>query len=499
MTIVYTTCTLPTRRLLVTCPRSGERLGEERRPSFLMERLALLFPKAAWVREEELGSSFRRCAPAPALELAGRDPLAAAALERLPEYAPQVERLRRAADVRRGELSRPAVEGLYGKRLPMSATRMDACRSCHFSYFLRFGLKAKARQAAGFHAPEYGTFVHAVLEHVLGAIARGDEREVKALTHEAVEDYVARELGGMKSESHRFRYLFSRLRRTVALVVENAVEELKVSSFRPVAFELGFGPGKQLPPVEVHRDGLTVSVTGFVDRVDGWEHDGKLYLRVVDYKTGKKSFDSTDTPNGPSPQMLLYLFALEHQGLFDRPVEPAGVLYVHAREVLIAGARGITEEACRKAAREALRREGLILDDEKVLRAMEDWGEGTPQFLPLKIDKAGALKSDFLVKAEQMGRLSRKVMDTLEQIAGELAAGNIDADPYWRSPEVNACRYCEYGDACHFEECFGDKKVWQRPVKAKQFWEQLEAEEEGGDPSPAALRHLPGEGAPKGS
>ena len=31
----------------------------------------------------------------------------------------------------------------------------------------RYGLKARARQAAGFQAPEYGTFVHYVLEHVL--------------------------------------------------------------------------------------------------------------------------------------------------------------------------------------------------------------------------------------------------------------------------------------------------------------------------------------------
>ncbi|MGM9607555.1 MAG: PD-(D/E)XK nuclease family protein [Oscillospiraceae bacterium] len=474
MTIVYTTCAVPSERLLVTWPRSGEKSGEERRPSFLVERLALLYPKMERVEEGSLNGSFRLSAPGPALELAGRDELAAAALERLEDHAGRVERIKRAADVRRGALSRPAVEGLYGQRLPMSATRMDACKSCHFSYFLRFGLKAKARQAAGFHAPEYGTFVHYVLEHVLGAVSQGDNRDVKVLTDEAVTNYVTGELGGMAGETPRFRYLFERLKRTVAFVVENAVEELRVSQFRPIAFELGFGPGKDLPPVEVQKDGLTVSVTGFVDRVDGWEHNGKLYLRVVDYKTGRKSFDFTDIQNGLSLQMLLYLFALERQGLMGKEVESAGVLYVHAKDVLIAGSRSITEETCREKAREALRREGLVLDDEEVLRAMEDWGQGSPKFLPLKVDKSGTLKSDYLVKAEQMGKLSRKVMETLEDITAELAAGNIDADPYWRSPDANACRYCEYAEACHFEECFGDKKVWQKPVKAKEFWEKLD-------------------------
>jgi ATP-dependent helicase/nuclease subunit B len=474
MTIVYTICAVPSERLLVTWPRAGDRAGEDRRPSFLVERLALLYPQAPRQEEGGVAPAFRLCAPGPALEIAGREPLAAAALERLEAYAGQVRRVNQAAALRRGSLSRGAVEGLYGSRLPMSATRMDACKSCHFSYFLRFGLKAKARQAAGFHAPEYGTFVHYVLEHVLDAVDRGDTEEVQTLTDRAVARYVAEELGGLEGETPRFRYLFQRLQKTVAFVVENAVEELRRSQFRPLAFELGFGPGKDLPPVEVQKDGLTVSVTGFVDRVDGWEHNGKLYLRVVDYKTGRKSFDFTDIQNGLSLQMLLYLFALERQGLTDRPVESAGVLYVHARDVLISGARGITREDCEKTARAALRREGLLLDDPEVLRAMEDWGSGQPQFLPLRVDKTGALKSDYLVKTEQMGKLSRKVMETLKDIAAELAAGKIDADPYWRSPEVNACRFCDYAEACHFEECFGDQKVWQKPVKPKEFWENLD-------------------------
>ncbi len=478
MTIVYTTCAVPSQRLLVTWPRGDDRPGEERRPSFMVERLALLYPKGTRVDEGDLKDSFRRYAPGSALELAGQDALAAAALKRMEGTQGRVERMEQAALVRRGALSRGAAEELYGTKVAMSATRMDAIRSCHFSYFLRFGLKAKARQAAGFRAPEYGTFVHFVLEHVLGALEQGDARDVKTLTDEAVAAYVSEKLGGMSRETPRFRYLFERLQDTVYFVVENAVEELQVSRFRPLAFELAFGRGKDLPPIEVTKDGVTVSVTGFVDRVDGWEHNGRLYLRVVDYKTGRKSFDFTDIQNGMSLQMLLYLFALERQGLMEKPVESAGVLYVHAKDVLISGKRGLTEEECCKTANEALRRDGLVLDDEEVLRAMEDWGEGSPKFLPVKTDRSGALKSDYLVKTEQMGRLSRKVMDTLEKIASELACGNINADPYWRSPDANACRWCEYAQACHFEECFGDRKVWQRPVKVQQFWDDLEQEQE---------------------
>ena len=43
--------------------------------------------------------------------------------------------------------------------------------------------------------------------------------------------------------------------------------------------------------MELTVDGVTLSVSGVVDRVDAWEKDGRLYLRVVDYKTGRKSLD----------------------------------------------------------------------------------------------------------------------------------------------------------------------------------------------------------------
>ena len=158
MTIVYETCALPQRRFYVSWAAAGPD-GEERRPSFLQSKLNFLFPQARRVEEGRLDGSFRLAAPRPALELAGRFPQAGAALRALPEYAPLVERMERAARMERGRLTRPAVDALYGRRVPMSASRMDKYKSCHFSYFMQYGLKAEPRRAAGFQAPEYGTFV----------------------------------------------------------------------------------------------------------------------------------------------------------------------------------------------------------------------------------------------------------------------------------------------------------------------------------------------------
>ena len=215
--------------------------------------------------------------------------------------------------------------------------------------------------------------------------------------------------------------------------------------------------------------------------MDGWVHDGRLYLRVVDYKTGRKSFDLTEVWNGLGLQMLLYLFTLEEKGenLYGLPVEGAGVLYLPARDAVVRGSRAMSDEAWRKALDKELRRSGLVLNDRTVLDAMEPAGEGGYRFLPLRVSKStGAISGEALATAEQLGKLGRHIQTVLEEICRELARGDISADPFWRGPEKNACRYCDYAAACHFEEGRGgDCRRWLPSVGAQEFWENVEQEE----------------------
>lgn len=498
MTTIYQICARPSQKLVVTWPVQGPG-GEDRRPSFLVGRLGLLFSDLKPVLEEDLKGSFRLEAPLPALEQAGRDKTARKALEGIPGLGDQVARLDRAAAWERGKLSRQAVDRLYGRRVAMSASRMDKYKSCHFSYFMRYGLEAEPRKPAGFTAPEYGTFVHYVLEHVLrdGMFAQtaipgmedadARKKRLRRLTKQAVDRYVAQELGGLEGQSPRFQYLFRRLLRSVQAVVDNVAEELLGSKFKPISFELGFGKEGggdkeiSLPPVELTYSGVTISVTGFVDRVDGWIDDGRLHLRVVDYKTGRKSFDLTEVWNGLGLQMLLYLFTLEEKGqaLYGLPVEGDGVLYLPAREAVIRGSRTMSDEELRKKVDKELTRSGLVVNDRRVLDAMEARGENGYRFLPLRVSRStGQISGEALASAEQLGKLGKHVQRVLEDICEELAGGSIAADPFWRGPEKNACRFCDYAAACHFEPGHsGDCKRWLPHVSAEEFWEQIKKEE----------------------
>ena len=480
---IYGALVKPSQRLYVSyC--AFDSAGTALRPAFVVGRLRALFPDVPLKREGH-EKPYRAAAPLPAVELAGEEP--GGALWRYfaarPAWRGALERMTRGASMGRGRLSPSAVDTLYGRNIRMSASRIDKVRSCHFAYFMQYGLRLKERSPAGLDPAQIGTFLHYVLEHVAqdamaeGGFAQLAPERLREITKEHIDGYISSTIGPVEEKEARFRYLLRRLRTTVYTVVENVSEELRASDFVPLRFELGFGGDGPLPAITIEEAERRLSVSGKVDRVDGWVKGDKLYLRVVDYKTGRKSFDLTDIRHGLNIQMLLYLFALEREGgrLFGKDIVPAGVLYLPARDVILNMDRGASAEAVQRAVDRELRRSGLVLKDAEVLSAMEHTALTEPRFLPLALDRKHNITKG-IATAEELGKLSRYVDHLLHQVAREVTGGNIDADPCTYSEAENACTYCEFASACHFGDGAEDQAHYIYPLPREEFFREIEGE-----------------------
>ena len=484
--LIYSCFTLPSEGLWMSyplCDHSGERL----RPAYVYERAQALFG----LRPSRLNPDEARLSAArPALSLAAHAlqsprPISAAAAEYFRRSEPERFRvLEQAASATRGRLSPAAVQAIYGSRLYLSASKIDRFASCRFAYFCEYGLKAKRYEPLGFQPPEIGTFIHAVLEQVarqvkeLGGYSAVSDEQISRLTHSCVEAYIHAELNDFQEKSARFVHLFRRLCADAERIVLDMARELRSSDFEPIDFELNFAKARDILPLELGENETALTMTGIADRVDGWVHEGTLYLRVVDYKTGHKKFSLSDVWQGMGLQMLLYLFTLEHggEGRYGMPIAPAGVMYVPARSELTKIDPGTEAEQVEQKRAEAVRRSGLVLNDPAVLEA---WERGADKrYIPVKLT-GNRGKADRLADLERMGQLARHIQKTLIEMSAQLHRGNIAADPYYRSQQESACQHCDYVEACYFRDGEdGDSCRYLPKLEDQRVWELLKEEDE---------------------
>ncbi len=486
--LIYNCLTLPSESMLISYCAFDEK-GEPQRAAFVVNRIrACLGLEVKAAASDEIKMNAR----APALELAanafnGAGTASASAAQLFETLKPErMQMLRAAAQSSRGSLSRRSVDALYGKNIKLSASKIDKFASCRFAYFMQYGLKAKTREPAGFTPPEMGIFMHYILEHtakdvmLCGGFKSVTDEKLRQITDGHIAQYVHDTLNDFKEKSKRFEYLFRRLTGSVYQVVQDMADELRASDFEPLSFELDFGKSDILPPLKLGEGDDSLVLTGIADRVDGWVHDGRLYLRVVDYKTGKKSFSLSDVWYGMGLQMLLYLFSLGENGqlLYGKPIVPAGVLYIPARDVILSSKTDLSDEEIASERADEIKRSGLILDEPEVINAMEH--SDKPRYIPVKF-KGGVPTGDALASAERFGLLARHIDETLRKMACELKQGSIAADPFYRSQQENACLHCDYFDACHFADGENGEQVNPMPkLAATRVWNILEGGEGNG-------------------
>ncbi len=467
----YAAVAAPSKRLIMTYVRHQN--GEAMHPSTLVDNIDRLIPKhAVGVAQHRDGVDSESETDAfAALATRYRDNTPAASAYRevfasLPGYDKRLEAMDRADEA--FAFRDPAVaRRLFGEHLVLSPSQVEVFHKCRFSYFCKKGLALTPRRAAEMDPAEAGTLVHFVMQELLPDYCSSD---LNALSRETVADdarrtvlqYVETHIGEQDKQDAHFQALIGRLILLCDHLLWRVICELRESRFQPVDYELPIGRPDQggLPAwVLTLPDGTSIRVCGTVDRVDAYCDGDKTYLRVLDYKTGKKEFELADVLEGINLQMLIYLFSLAENGRARYgEITPAGVLYLPAKIPVIQVERDASCETMENERMAAMVTNGLLLDDPDVLRAMEPELRGL--FIPAGLTKNGTMKkSSSLATLEQFGRIQRHIQKLLTAMVQQLHSGDIAALPkvkYDTSPTQMAkrspCRYCDFRDICGRED-----------------------------------------------
>ncbi len=346
-------------------------------------------------------------------------------------------------------------KALFGENIYLSASKVESFYNCPFAYFLRYGLKAEPLRIAELDPAQSGTIVHLVMETILkkypkATFVEASEDELKKTISTVLSQYLEEKMGGEIQKSKRFMFLFNRLLDISMAIIERLKAEFNVGEFEPKDFELRIGGG-DVPAYELPLDDGSVKVTGSIDRVDLMEKDGIKYVRIVDYKTGKKEFKLSELFDGLNIQMVLYLMALEKNGKnYYGDIIPAGVLYLPSRIGVsnYLDKRSPSPENVAAQKRVSGKLSGMVLDSPVVFNGMGV--AEMPDYFPVGYKKDGSSRGAFY-SLQNFRNLSKVIDGKIINMGESLHKGRIAPVPCGSNGEGKMCKYCSYLSVCGYE------------------------------------------------
>lgn len=456
--VAYNTFSAPSEKLFISYPLA-DISGKAMYPSFAVSQVENMLNGKILSKDKDISLLYFCTSPASAYysfvqEYSRTDKVSASirsVLKEIPEYAVKLEYLDSINLTCMHKLDGKTGESLFGKKMYVSATGFESYNICPFKYFCRSGLNIFPKRKIELNSPELGSAIHYCLCKIMNENDKQSfislkSTKIKKLIKDTLDEYYTEQLGGDYGKSKRFKAAFSRIADTSAQIVEHLQEELTQSDFVPKEFEYKISAdGKQYPAKITASDGTEIFFVGTVDRIDTFETDGKTFLRVIDYKSGIKTFSFDDLVYGVNMQMLLYMFSVVYGKGDYSECQPAGVLYMPAKSAEATLPRYPDEDEITSAKNKTYKMSGVVLEDETVLEAMEKNVQGI--YIPVKRTKDSFTKFSKLITAEQIENLHTYSEKLLKDMAVSLNTGDIKAVPLVKKGK-SPCSYCDYKSVC---------------------------------------------------
>ncbi len=373
-------------------------------------------------------------------------------------------------------ISRAVARALYGTELTCSITRLENYARCAYSHFLKYGLSLKERELFSFEASDIGSIFHDTLETYAQLLK---ERNIKwrdvneetrsEVIDESIERCIAREDYSSIYGSFRTGYMIKRMKRIMARTVDTLTAQLKKGEFEPYDFEFSFSAGNDYGSLNIAlSEEEKVRLMGRIDRMDLCETDeGRVYVKIIDYKSGNKSFDLAAVYMGLDLQLVVYMNAAceyVRRRFGDKEPVPAGMFYYHIDDpyISVTDDRISDEEVEDRIAKE-LKMSGLVNSDEKVYRLIDSDFTGRSGVIPVYVKNDGEFgKGSSVADEEEFRIISDYVGRKIKEEGREILDGNIKAEPHMKSEgDTSPCAYCDYYGICGFN---GRGSVYSDPV-----------------------------------
>ncbi|MCR5626062.1 MAG: PD-(D/E)XK nuclease family protein [Lachnospiraceae bacterium] len=348
-------------------------------------------------------------------------------------------------------LSSAVVNVLYGNNKPVSPSRLERFSECAYEHFLMYGMKLREREEYSFEKRDFGTLIHGVLE-VLSKVLNGrkmtfsdvDESNREELIKVATEVFLEENKDSAVEDSERSRYFLVRLKKIMNRTIKTLAYQEKSGKYKPDLFEAPF---------------FIDNITGRIDRVDIAEDKSIMYVSVIDYKSGNKSFDINRVYNGIDLQLFIYLYgavANERKKHPGKDIKAGGVFYYHIDDPYVDEDElaDLNPETIEEKINDQLTLRGIVNADPAVVALFDKKVEesGKSNVVKVKVKKDGGYDAHSAVLTEKdIKALGDRVSELSKSYYRRMYEGEISRNPYVYQ-DMTPCDYCRFSDCCSENE-----------------------------------------------
>ena len=379
------------------------------------------------------------------------------------------------------------------KEKQYSLSRFEKYASCAYAHFLQYGIGVRERDEYEIKVPDIGTILHTTMEGysmtleekklTWDSITREESDEIMS---ECIQKAVEGFENGILFSNPRNMYKVKQIERIAKRCANVLNDHAKSSKFIPNGFEVRFDD-----TVGVNRD---KKLRGIVDRVDLFQdEDGNKMVKVIDYKSGNKHFDTALFKEGISMQLIVYMGAM--LGSVKNSV-PAGVFYFRFNDPVVDGENSLVsfngdemkniyhdDEIDASIAKE-MKMQGLVNKDNMIIEAIENGagynekGKFISETFNVKTDEKGGkdISGEGVLSTQEFISLIDYSKEKMNQFNKEIDQGMVKRNPY-KYGDVSVCNYCEFAGICRIDS--GNENEHCRyieSIKLDDFIKEIEVE-----------------------
>ena len=392
-------------------------------------------------------------------------------------------------------LNQKIAKDLYGTFLENSVSRLEKFAACAYEHFLQYGLYLEEKNEYSFERSDLGTVFHGALELFFEKLGKSNytwfnfpKEFGEHLINESVESYATQYGETILYATARNEYMVTRIKRILKRTILGLQYQLQKGVFQPSHFEILFSTIKEFQDSTGHNS-CSMRLNGRIDRIDTYEDENNLYVKIIDYKTGNKDFDLEEFYYGIQLQLMTYMNAAmesEQKSHENKQIIPAALLYYHITDPCIqTDGLEMDEELLNEKIMKELRTKGVVNADRDIVMLLDTQLTGKSDVIPVELKQSGeyAAASKVMSK-EQLQLISDYTELKIKKLAVGIMSGNINIHPF-DNGKLCACTFCNFQSVCKFDKrlpgfCSNEPKKLPEEFLLEKMQEELGEEHKNG-------------------